>query len=275
MYKLLTQPQLDSGISYERYATTQKCFVGVDKDIEVSVKDGVATFKGGYISSFKIGEPGEPCRTIPGDCLKLLDKFLGSTSNIFHIKIEPLTINISDSFILDPYMGRYRLTLAKLVSLETRNSLPPIRIDGDLKVFINKGNSFSLAISVDELKEEFFKRLEYSLPSLASTVIPSTKPESFKLIKESKNYCNVYCKIYTYPSGAPKCYYSELVSGKCRSKPLEDAAFGKFNGSCVVRIIHTFSGKTKGITICTDEILNYNSKKSYFDEYPEEKFYQW
>ena len=26
MYKLLTQPQLDSGISFERYSTTKKCF---------------------------------------------------------------------------------------------------------------------------------------------------------------------------------------------------------------------------------------------------------
>ena len=49
-------------------------------------------------------------------------------------------------------------------------------------------------------------------------------------------------------------------------KPLEDAAFGKFKGSCIVRIIHGFSGKTKSINICADEILNYDSEKSYFDE---------
>ena len=29
-------------------------------------------------------------------------------------------------------------------------------------------------------------------------------------------------------------------------------------------------GKTKGITICTDEIINYDSHESYFDEFPEE-----
>ena len=44
--------------------------------------------------------------------------------------MEPLTIDTSDSFILDPYVGRYGLTLAKFISLETRKSLPPIRIDG-------------------------------------------------------------------------------------------------------------------------------------------------
>ena len=44
MHKLLTQPRLDSGISFERYAAAMKCLGGVD--IEVSVKDGIATFKG-------------------------------------------------------------------------------------------------------------------------------------------------------------------------------------------------------------------------------------
>ena len=183
----------------------------------------------------------------------------------------PLTIenfDISDLFILDPYAGRYRQTLAKFVSLEDRKPLPPIRIGGEFKVFINKNNgkcSFTLAISVDESNEEFFKKLENSLSGLASDALPLTKLEDFKLIKESKHYHKVYCKIYTHPSGTPKCLYSELVSGKHRSKPLEDAAFEKFKGSCVVRIIHAFSGKTKGITICTDEIINYDSKKSYFD----------
>ena len=33
-----------------------------------------------------------------------------------------------------------------------------------------------------------------------------------------------------------------------------------------VRIINTFTGKTKGVTICADEILNYDSKKSRLDE---------
>ena len=178
-----------------------------------------------------------------------------------------------NSFISDPYLSNYGLTLAKFINIETHKSLPPIRIDGEFKVFINKNGknkSFSLAISADESNEEFFKRLEFLLSGLASAALPSTKHEDFRLIKESKNYRNVYCKIYTYPSGTPKCYYSELVGNKCRVKPLEDAAFEKFKGSCVVRIVHAFSGKTKGITICTDEILNYDSKKSYFDEFPEE-----
>ena len=187
--------------------------------------------------------------------------------------MEPLTIenfDVSDSFISDPYLGNYGPTLAKFVSLETRKSLPPIRIDGGFKVFINKNNgkkSLSSAISVDESNKKFFKRLEHLLSQLVSAALPLTKPEDFKPIKESKNYHNIYCKIYMHYSGTPKCYYSVLVNGRRRSKPLEDAAFEKIKGSCILRIIHTFSGKTKGITICTDEILNYDSKKSHFNEF--------
>ena len=100
--------------------------------------------------------------------------------------MEPLTtenFDVSDSFVLDPYAGRYGLTLAKFVSLETRKSLPPIRIDGDFQVFVNKNNgqkSFSLAISVDESSEEFFKSLESSLSGLANRALPGTKREDFK-----------------------------------------------------------------------------------------------
>ena len=70
-------------------------------------------------------------------------------------------------------------------------------------------------------------------------------------------------------SDRPKCLYSELTDGKQKHKPLEDAIFEKFKDSCVVRIIHAFSGKTKGISICVDEIINFEPQKSYFDEFPE------
>ena len=181
--------------------------------------------------------------------------------------------NVSDAFILDPNGRKYGLTFAKFVSIEMSKSLPPIRIDGELKVFMNKNEgkkSFSLAIVVDETNEEFFEKLEKELSRLVSHALPHTKPEDFKLIKESKNYRNVYCKVYINSSGKPKCLYSELIDGKLRVKPLEDLVFEKFKGSCIVRIIHTSSGKTKGISICTDEIINYDSQESYFDEFPEE-----
>ena len=93
--------------------------------------------------------------------------------------MKPLTIeqfDVSDSFILDPYRGKYGLTFAKFVSIETNKSLPFIRTGGDLKVFMNKNdgkNSFSLAIAIDETNEEFFKKLEKKLYRLGSTVLPT------------------------------------------------------------------------------------------------------
>ena len=95
-------------------------------------------------------------------------------------------------------MGRYGLTFTKFISVEMNKSLPPIRIDGDLKVFINKNDekkarrasqaeSFSLATAVDKTNEKFFEKLERELALLSSTALPRTKPEDFKLIKESKN----------------------------------------------------------------------------------------
>ena len=183
--------------------------------------------------------------------------------------MKPLTIeqfDVSDSFILDPARGKYRLTFAKLVSIEMDKCLSPIRIDGDLKVFMKENDgkrSFSLAIATDETKEKFFEKLDDSLSRLASTVLPRTKPEDFVLIKENKNYRNVYCKIYMNPSSRPKYLYSALIDGKRRVKSLEDSVFEKFKGSCIVQIIHAFSHKTKGISICTYEIINYDSQECH------------
>ena len=97
--------------------------------------------------------------------------------------------DVSDSFILDSSASRYGLTLVKFVSLKDRKPLLPIRIDGDLKVFVTKNNgkrSFSLAVSVDKSNKESFKRLEHSLSKLASDASPLMKPEDFKLIKEAR-----------------------------------------------------------------------------------------
>ena len=72
------------------------------------------------------------------------------------IKIKPPMIDkfdVSDAFILDPNEGKYRL--AFFVSVENKQ-LPPIRIDGDFKVFMNKNDgkkSFWLAIALDERNE--------------------------------------------------------------------------------------------------------------------------
>ena len=69
---------MESAISFERYPAAKKCLGGVD--VEVSVKDGIASFRGEIfrISTFMVGEPGEPYCTIPDERLKLLNEFLGA-----------------------------------------------------------------------------------------------------------------------------------------------------------------------------------------------------
>ena len=49
--------------------------------------------------------------------------------------------DVSDPFILDPYRSKYGLTFTKFVSIEMNKSLPSIRIEGDLKVFMNKNEN--------------------------------------------------------------------------------------------------------------------------------------
>ena len=78
MYKLLDQPVIDSGISFEKYAVAKMCLGGVD--VEVSVNGGIVTFRGSSfrISTFTIGEPGEPYCIIPSEKLNILKTFLGN-----------------------------------------------------------------------------------------------------------------------------------------------------------------------------------------------------
>ena len=41
----------------------------------------------------------------------------------------------------------------------------------------------------------------------------------------------------------PNAYTQELRDGRRRYGRLEDMAFEKFKGSCIVKIVHAFSGK--------------------------------
>ena len=115
MYKLSDQPEIDSGISFEGYTTVKKCLVEVDKDVEVSVKDGIATFKGEIMrmSTFIIGEPGEPYCKIPVKRLKLLNKFLGTTINNSEIEFCKREENLLFSVDKEHYRIDIRLTTTK------------------------------------------------------------------------------------------------------------------------------------------------------------------
>ena len=114
MYKLWTHPWLDSGILLERYPTAKKCLGGAD--IEVSVKDGIATLKGEifHISTFIIGELGEPYCTIPDERLKLLNKFLGVTINNSKTEFYKKDENLLFSVDKEHYRIDIQLTTTKV-----------------------------------------------------------------------------------------------------------------------------------------------------------------
>ena len=128
MYELLDHPRMDSAISFERYPAAKKYLKGVD--IEVSVKDGgpeaplhgIAAFKGEifHMSMFIIGEPDNPYCTIPIECLKLLNKFLGTI-------IKSLRIGFckkGNDFLFSVNKEYYRIDI-RLMSTATREPIQP------------------------------------------------------------------------------------------------------------------------------------------------------
>ena len=146
--------------------------------------------------------------------------------------------------------------------------IPKIRIDGKFKAFKNnfKGKvHYSLAIRVDKTNSEFFNSLEERLAFLASTRLDG-RPENYRLIKESKGYENVCCKVPTTYPGEVRCLYSKMVDGKRCRKKFIDSIHTPFNGSCIIRVAHTFRGNTTGLMIYVEEIINCDEQKSYFDE---------
>ena len=85
---------------------------------------------------------------------------------------------------------------------------PLMKIEGNFGIFkhVNAGRvNYSLAISVNDEKEEFFSELEQRIATLAcentgeTAKLKSLKPSDLELIKTTANgkYKNVYARIYT------------------------------------------------------------------------------
>ena len=78
--------KITEGISFESCPSRKK-FLSCDEDpkgeVEVEVNEGVTMLKVEIhrISKYIVGEPGKPYCKIPVKCLRLLNKFLGTTIN--------------------------------------------------------------------------------------------------------------------------------------------------------------------------------------------------
>ena len=92
------------------------------------------------------------------------------------------------------------------------------------------------------------------------------KAEDFELVKDSKVGRNVYTKIYTKKSGKVKCRIS-LKSPK-DTIPIDELVDENFEGSCILRLCHTYLGLTKSITLSVEEILirDMGTMELYFDD---------
>ena len=92
--------------------------------------------------------------------------------------------------------------------------VPPIRIDGDFRLFTfrNKNNdTYSLSITCDPTNESFFKELNKVIAEKPCKILKdeSTKPEDFELIRDNRSGRSVYAKIYSKKSGKVKCRISQ------------------------------------------------------------------
>ena len=132
--------------------------------------------------------------------------------------------------------------------------VPPIRINGEFKLFNVKGN-YSLSIQCDKEKAEFFERLENMIFKETCRYLGSKKlkPEELKLVKNSKVGKVVYAKIYTR-FGKSRC----LITNKSEDKSelnLDDLVGEKFKGSCIIKLYQAFVGSNKSISFSVEEIL--------------------
>ena len=151
--------------------------------------------------------------------------------------------------------------------------IPPLRINGKFRLFRFKnprGDIYSLSIRCNKENESFFERLCDVLSNESCRLVPKVngkklKPEDFELIKDNKVGRSVYAKIYARKSGKAKCRVS-LKSPK-NTIPIEELVDENFEGSCILKLYHTYLGSTKSITLSVEEILvkEMNTMESYFD----------
>ena len=149
----------------------------------------------------------------------------------------------------------------------------PLRIDGKFKLFRfknSRGDIYSLSIRCDLKNESFFGRLCKVVANESCRLVPKVngrklKPEDFELIKDSKVGRSVYAKLYSKKSEKVKCRIS-LGSPK-NTIPVEELVDENFEGSCILKLYHTYLGSTRPITLSVEEILikEMNTMKSYFD----------
>ena len=185
--------------------------------------------------------------------------------------MEPLTIKTFDPIMVEAIESEHKkagdITYTSIKFGYNGGKVPPIRINGEFKLFNFKGN-YSLSIQRNEEKAQFFEKLENMIARETCRYLGSKKlkPEEFKLVKDSKVGKVVYAKIYTR-FGKSRC----LITNKSEDKSklaLDDLVGEKFKGSCIIKLYQAFVESNKSISFSVEEILikEMKNRKSFFDD---------
>ena len=191
--------------------------------------------------------------------------------------MEPLTIKTFNPDMIKAInleqkrAGEINYTLVKF-SYDGGKILP-LRINGKFRLFgfnNSRGDIYSLSIRCNEANESFFERLFEVVSHESCRLVPKVngkklKPEDKKLIKDSKVGRAVYAKIYARKSEKAKCRVS--LKSPNNMIPIDELVDENFEGSCILKLYHTYLGSTKSITLSVEEILvkKMNTMESKFD----------
>ena len=162
--------------------------------------------------------------------------------------MEALTIKTFEtSKISAAKVSKNRSKDFKYKSVTFAYDVPPIRVDGNFRVFKfdNKnGPVYSLVINCTGDNESFFRKLNSALANQSCKILKdhTVTPENFELVKENKYGCSVFAKIYLRRSGKTRCRISRdshknlIEIDELVDKTLGEAVYSKFIRLTLVRV---------------------------------------
>ena len=147
--------------------------------------------------------------------------------------------------------------------------IPPIRVDGNFRVFKfgkKNGSAYSSVINCTGDNKSFFRKLNSALANQSCKILKdhAVTLENFELVKDNKYGCSVFAKIYLKKSGEAKCRvskdsYKNLIE-------IDELVDENFSGSCILKVYQSYIGLSKSMSLSVEEILakEVDSRESYF-----------
>ena len=195
-------------------------------------------------------------------------------------KMEALTIKtfetskISTAKVSENHSKDFKY---KSVTFAYDGEVPPIRVDGNFRVFQfeNKnGPIYSLVINYTGDNESFFRKLNSVLANQYCKILKdhTGTPENFELVKENKYRCSIFTKIYLRKSGKARCRISRGSHKNLIG--IDELIDENFRGSCILKIYQAYIGTSKSLSLSVKEILvrEIDRKESYFADESDDEY---